>query len=206
MTQYTVLTGDVIKSRDYDNVSEILNTALKKIKYPENMITPFQISRGDEIQAVFKNYIPFPKLIRQIRYELLPLEIRFGIGFGEINNEGYQDNSWNMNGTAFYHARKALKIVDEKRKFYTQFVSNKKIDEAINTILYLIDTLEKEWTDAQWEAIYYYEKKGTYKKAATELDIAFQNVEKRCRAAKWKEVDFAENSIEKLLKKFLDKR
>ena len=202
MSQYTVLTGDVIKSRDYDNVREILNNSFKKVKYPKNVITPFQISRGDEIQAVFKNYIPFPKLIRQIRYELLPLEIRFGIGFGEINEDINQDNSWNMNGTAFYNARKALKIVDENRTFYTQFVSNSKIDEAINTILYLIDTLEKEWTDAQWEAIYYYEKKGTYKKAAKELDIAFQNVEKRCRAAKWKEVNFAENSIEKILKNF----
>ncbi|MFW6311484.1 MAG: SatD, partial [Nanoarchaeota archaeon] len=63
--------------------------------------------------------------------------------------------------------------------------------------------LQSEWTDSQWEAIYYYEKKGTYKKAAEELNIAFQNVEKRCKAAKWKEIKFAEKSINKIIKNFV---
>lgn len=65
-------------------------------------------------------------------------------------------------------------------------MSNNQIDEAINTILFLIDTIQANWTEAQWEAIYYYEKLGTYKKAAEVLNIASQNVGKRCNAARWR--------------------
>jgi hypothetical protein len=79
MSKYTVINGDVIQSRKYNNISEILNKSLKKINYPDNMIIPFKISRGDEIQAVFKGALALPNLIRQIRYELINNDIRFGI-------------------------------------------------------------------------------------------------------------------------------
>jgi hypothetical protein len=202
MSQFTVITGDVIKSRKYKNVNEILNKNLKKISYPESIIAPFKISRGDEIQTIFEELISFPKFLRQVRYKLQPLDVRFGIGFGKINEKGNKINSWNMNGAAFYNARESLENIENNNEFKTKFNSGHSIDEAINTILYLIDTFQSDWTDSQWEAIYYYEEKGTYKKAAKELDIAFQNVEKRCRAANWKEVNFAEISIENLIKKF----
>lgn len=130
MTKYIVITGDVIQSRKYNNLSEKLKNKLKEINYPDNMVIPFKISRGDEIQAVFK-------------------------------------------------------------------------DEAINSLLFLIDSFQTEWTDAQWEAIYYYEKEGTYQKAAEKFNIAFQNVEKRCKAAKWKEVELAETPINNLIKDFI---
>jgi hypothetical protein len=67
MTKYTVITGDVIQSRKYNNLSEKLKNKLKEINYPDNMVIPFKISRGDEIQAVFKGNLAFPNLIRQIR-------------------------------------------------------------------------------------------------------------------------------------------
>lgn len=203
MPQYTVITGDVIKSRNYNNINEILNERLKNIKYPENTLVPFKISRGDEIQAVFKGHMSFPKFIRQIRYKLLNLDIRFGIGFGNIDEKSDEISSWSMNGPAFYYAREALESIEKDNIYKTRFKSDNQIDEAINTILYLIDTFQSDWTDSQWEAIYYYEEKGTYKEAAQELNIAFQNVEKRCRAAKWKEINFAERSVNKIIKKFI---
>ena len=206
MTKYTVITGDVIRSRKYKNINKLLTESINNISYPDNMIVPFNISRGDEIQAVFKGHILFPKFIRQIRYKLINLDMRFGIGFGNINEINNNMSSWNMNGPAFYYAREALEEIEKDNKYKTRFKSNNKIDEAINTIQFLIDTLQAEWTDSQWEAIYYYEKMGTYKKAAKELNIAFQNVEKRCKAAKWKEVSLAEKKINKIIKYFFTRR
>ncbi len=203
MNQYTVITGDVIKSRDYNNINEMLTKKLKEIKYPENMIVPFEISRGDEIQAVFKGYASFPQFLRQVRYKLLNIDIRFGIGLGKIDKKSDEISPWSMNGPAFYYAREALEDIEKDDKFKTKFKSDNQIDGAINTILYLIDIFQSEWTDSQWEAIYYYEEKGTYKEAARELNIAFQNVEKRCKAAKWKEVNFAEKSIDRIIKKIV---
>lgn len=203
MTKYTVITGDVVNSRDYNNLNEILNKSVQKINYPDNTVVPFKISRGDEVQAVFKGAVQFPKLIRQIRYRLLNIDIRFGIGFGEIDEKNDEISSWKMNGPAFYYAREALENTEKTNKFKTRFKSKNKIDEAINTLLFLIDSFQSEWTDAQWEAIYYYEEKGTYKEAAKKLNIAFQNVEKRCKAANWKEVELAEKSINNLIKDFI---
>lgn len=54
MAQYTVITGDFIGSRKYENFNKILKDKLRKIEYPENMLTPFSLSRGDEIQAIFQ--------------------------------------------------------------------------------------------------------------------------------------------------------
>ena len=164
MNQYTVITGDVMNSRSYNNINEILTERLKNIKYPESMIVPFKISRGDEIQAVFRGYISFPQFIRQIRYILLNIDIRFGIGFGNIDEKSDEMSSWNMNGSAFYYAREALEKIEKENIFKTRFKSNSQIDKAINTILYLIDTFQLGWTDSQWGAIYYYEKKELIKK------------------------------------------
>lgn len=201
MSQFTVITGDVIQSKKYEKIYDSINKRLKNINYPKSMVTPFIISRGDEIQTVFEGNISFPIFLRQIRYILRPLNIRFGIGYGDINEMGDGVNSWTMNGTAFHYARESIDYLDKNNKFITRFKSNNCIiDEAINTILYLIDTLQFQWTASQWEAIYFYEKMGTYKKVAEELDIAFQNVGKRCKAAKWKEVNYAEQSISNLLK------
>lgn len=200
MSKYIVITGDVIESKEYENINNLLKSGIKNIKYPENVITPFKISRGDEIQTVFKGKIKLAQFLRRVRYLLSPLEIRFGIGFGEIEANNDKDiSSWSMNGSAFHNAREVLSEIEKEEIFKSKIRSGSTYDEAINTILFLIDTIQADWTDSQWEAIYYYDTKGTYKKAAKVLDIAFQNVEKRCKAANWKEVTYAEQSINNIL-------
>lgn len=203
MIKYLVITGDIIESKKSGMVNEALKRRLIEVEYPENLLAPFRLSRGDEIQAVFKGYISFPRLIRQIRYLIRPLKVRFGIGFGEIQEKSQDNNSWNMNGTAFHYARESLDKIAGEGLLQTIFTSNSEYDEAVNTILLLIDNFQNEWTDAQWEAIYYYEKLGTYKKAAEKLNVAFQNIGKRCKAAKWKEIKYAEDSIDKIISKIL---
>jgi tetratricopeptide (TPR) repeat protein len=198
--KYLVITGDIIESRKSGITNEILKKKLLEIEYPDNLLAPFRLSRGDEIQAVFRGYISFPAMLRQIRYLLRPLKLRFGIGFGEIEEQSTDRNSWNMNGTAFHYAREALDIITAEDFFQTIFLSNSDYDEAINTILLLIDNFQNSWTEAQWEAVYYYEKLGTYKKAAEKLNIAFQSIGKRCKAAKWREIRYAEDIIDRIIK------
>lgn len=203
MDRYYVLTGDIIQSRNYDNFSEKIKQGLSQVDYPEQMVTPFKISRGDEIQSVFEFPASFPRIIRQVRYLLRPLEVRFGVGLGEVDHITGDADSWEMNGPAFYNARSSLEFLEENKNFKTRFTAGNSGDRAVNTILYLIDTLQEDWTDSQWEAIYYYEREETYKKAAQKLNIAFQNVEKRCRAARWKEVKYAEDRVTTIIDDFL---
>jgi hypothetical protein len=55
-----------------------------------------------------------------------------------------------------------------------------------------------KWTDKQWDAVHFYESEGTYESASKILQIAAQNVEKRCKAANWIQLKHAENTFEKI--------
>ncbi len=234
MSVFTVITGDIINSRKSNISFQELEKKLDRFKYPEEMVTPFKILKGDEIQGVFKGFMETPQLIRKLRYSLYPIHLRIGIGIGAIEDGLDRGDSWQMNGPAFYLARNALDQVkadndltltrisssftknnSENNLLYNptldnnisdDFTPNQIINEfldlSINTILLLIDTIQKDWTESQWEAVCLYEELGTYKKAAKKLGIAFQNVEKRCNAANWKQVEKAEINIKDIVKKW----
>jgi len=231
MSVFTVITADIIDSRKTSISFGDLEKRLINLNYPEEMITPFKILRGDEIQGVFSGFLKTPQILRRLRYCFYPLQLRIGIGIGTIEKGIDKDNSWEMNGPAFYLARNALDQVkadhdlsltrinsasqkntslknkpdsliekNSKPKHYIgKDISNEGLDLAINTILLLIDTIQRDWTENQWEAVYFYEVMGTYQKAAEKIGIAFQNVEKRCNAANWKQVERAEINIRDII-------
>ena len=76
------------------------------------------------------------------------------------------------------------------------------LDEMINVMFLLMDSIIKRWTPEQWEAVDAYSRLGTYKAAAHEIGIAFQNVQKRCYAARWGEIRRAEEYICRALQRF----
>jgi len=194
----TVITADIINSRKNMQFSVNLMERLNKIKHLE-IISPFSLSRGDEIQGVIKGWLGAPEIVRYLRYRCRPLQIRVGIGIGSIEEELIQINSWQMNGTAFHLARTALEQV-EKLKGITTVIKTgvTEFDEFINCIWLMVDTVQKKWTDKQWEAVHVYEESGTYEEASKVLGITMQNVEKRCKAAQWKQLKHAENTLAKI--------
>ena len=104
--------------------------------------------------------------------------------------------SWEMNGPAFFRSRRALEEVKKERRAFTSLqTGDREFDRLAGALLLLIDTIASRWTDAQWEAVMTYEEKGVYHKAAEVLGIAYQNVEKRCRAARWWAVQKAEAAL-----------
>ncbi|ACL70298.1 SatD family protein [Halothermothrix orenii] len=198
MDQVTVITADVIGSRNHDRVTTLLKDKLVDFSHPSLMV-PVGVFRGDELQVVCRGYGDYPEVVRELRYYCQPLELRIGIGFGTIE-EGYGSNTpWEMNGTAFSRARKALDgIKDEKDHFTLVCSGDDRWDEVVNTLYLLLDTIQSRWTEAQWEAVHLYDKKGTYREAALVLGIALQNVQKRCSAANWNQVREAEETLSKM--------
>lgn len=185
MELYTVLTADVIASRTQEAVVAAKKTKLQEIS-DANLITPFTFSRGDEIQAVLYGALSSPALLRKLRYHCLPLQLRIGIGIGRITSGLGATSSWEMNGPAFHRARQALDELKQNRHWRTRLVSGDPgLDHIINTMFTLYDVNQSRWTLPQWEGVMLYEEAGTYQEAASRLGVAFQNVEKRCRAARW---------------------
>lgn len=204
MEIYTVLTADVIDSRRQETV-----VAAKKAQLHEltdaALVTPFTFSRGDEIQAVVAGALSSPALLRKLRYYCLPLELRIGIGIGRITSGLGASSSWEMNGPAFHRARQALEQLEENRHWRTRLVSGDPgLDQMVNTLLNLYDVIQSRWTLPQWEGVMVYEATGSYLEAGKQLGVAFQNVEKRCRAARWWALREAEAAFPLILTQYTD--
>jgi hypothetical protein len=195
MKLFAVITGDVIDSKKHPGYLEMLKESLSQIRTP-GLYTPFNVSRGDELQAVCDDLASLPVVIRNLRYICRPLKIRLGIGIGRIDNPIPGRNSWDMTGSAFIFARKALDLIKKSKMPQTVLVSEDSFfDQIFNMVYCLTDTIMNGWTPRQWEAVQAYEAGRTLVKAAGELKIAWQNVQKRCQAAKWDVIKRVEEEL-----------
>lgn len=205
MKLFAVITGDVIDSKKHPGYLETLRENLSLIHTP-GLYTPFNPSRGDELQAVCEDPSLLPVIIRNLRYVCRPLKIRLGIGIGQIDNPVSSCNSWDMTGPAFIFARQALDLIKKSKLPQTVLVSEDPfLDRVFNMVYSLADTIMNGWTPRQWEAVQAYEAGRTFVKAAGELNIAWQNVQKRCQAAKWDVIKRAEQELGHLLEERFSK-
>lgn len=200
MQHFAVITGDIINSKKYPDNMEKLKEKLYQIP-SSGLCTQFHISRGDELQGVCDNLSLLPGIIRNLRYVCRPLNVRLGIGIGMISDSSLgQPNSWDMNGQAFILARRALDSIKKSKIPQTVLVSDDSLfDRVFNLVYSLVDTVVNGWTHNQWEAVQAYEADRTFVKAAGALKIAWQNVQKRCQAAKWDVIKKAEQDMAVLL-------
>lgn len=201
-----VITADIVESRKQGKYLKELPGRLKGLRVPSAII-PFTVSRGDELQAVLDSFDELPAIIRRLRYTVKPLKLRVGVGIGEIDKMGLDGarSSWELSGEAFFNARTALEEI-KSLKIARTFVRSgiEPLDTSLNTIFLLLDTIVDDWTEKQWEAVHIYEQQGTYEKAASLLGVSIQNVQQRCKSAKWKIVRRVEENIIFLLNNYLN--
>ncbi|MGC9384609.1 MAG: SatD family protein [Kosmotogaceae bacterium] len=202
MGSLAVITADIVKSREKDILREKITSKIDKFDCPELAI-PFSVSRGDELQGVIEKPHNIAKVIRKLRYFVKPLKLHVGVGIGEIDKTELQKarSSWDLNGNTFIKARDALDIAKKNRLYKTVVITGDKFaDTCVNTIFLLLDSLESEWTEKQWEAVHTYESAGTYEKASKRLGSTIQNIQQHCSSAKWSVIREAEEKLELLLK------
>ncbi len=196
----TVITADVVGSRQQDAAMALLPERLKALQHPL-LVHGFAMSRGDEIQGLADGLLAAPQLIRKLRYASRPLTLRVGVGLGAVPSPQGALTSWDLSGEAFFRARQALDALKKTNRPVpnTSVVSwDGGLDAIADALFALLDAVCARWTQAQWEATIAYETAGTYEAAAKALGIAFQNVEKRCRAARWSAVRAGEAGLHKL--------
>ena len=194
MERVTVVTADVVESRRHAGLVERLGERIMALAHPA-IITGFSVSRGDEVQAMLRGWLRAPEVIRHLRYVCRPARLRVGLGIGVIPPSSLRDDPWLMNGPAFHSARQALDTAKAQRRATLANTGIKGFDAFLNCIWSLVDSLEENWTGKQWEAVYLYEREGTYARASAVLGISPQNVQKRCKAARWDRVREAERVL-----------
>jgi len=197
---YAVVTADIVHSREHEFSIENLNDSLNGFAN-DLLAKRFSISRGDELQAVVSKVEALPIVLRRLKYLLIPLRLRMGIGIGFIEDSTFlnAESSWDMSGRVFFDARTALDRAKSSREMDTFFICEEPLDLFLNTVFALIDTLESGWTDKQWEAVHTYEREGTYERAAGVLGVTAPNVQSHCSKANWNVIRLAEKNISTIL-------
>lgn len=213
----SVVTCDIIRSRKYSTVQRkqidtVLRRAFSTLSrvYKETIHTPlsFNIIMGDEFQFVVDKPEKSYEMVVYYRAlvalaDLTPVvSFRSAIGVGEIAVENRKD-SYAQDGKAFHQSRQGIEqFQDQKWKGKRRskiLTGDTALDETLDIVLMYQDLLEEGWTRSQWEAIRWRFELSTYEDIAKKIGIAYQNVQKRLKAARWDEFSqglaFVETSL-----------
>jgi len=107
---FFVITTDIISSRKHENANSLAEAGLSALnaRYRSELKADFTLYRGDEIQGALGGTADIVRLIRHLRFYLLGLDLRIGVGAGGITTGLEKEYAWQMDGSAFHHSRAAL--------------------------------------------------------------------------------------------------
>lgn len=214
--KYVAIIGDIVDSKkikDRKAIQQKFKNILADInvKYSEDIASKFTITLGDEFQGLLKNTNNIMKIICEIEMAMSPIELRFGIGIGDISTDINFDNSSEIDGPAYHRARKMIKEIESRKSQYTERHSNImicseenniEIDELLNSILSVCTALKSKWTDRQKEIIYaYISNDENQYKAAHILNIGQPSVNKALSNARFYSYKSAIDTVNSFLSK-----
>jgi SatD family (SatD) len=177
---YGVLIADVVESRSHAHLRSSLNEKLRIAsiaQLDDKLIrVPYAVTAGDEFQTIASRVDSIPRLILDLRRRLQPLPLRIGFGIGAIQGP-IRPPVNRIAGQAFEFARAAINQIKEKRKYptLTAFRSyTPDVDEIINLVYGLHDTLLRQISAKQWETIatYLIKNRVDYTAKALSIDIS----------------------------------
>lgn len=154
--------GDIIDSKNIKNRNKVqnkLNRVLKKMNkdYKEYIVSQWTITLGDEFQVLIKPNIEIFKMLDYISYKMDPVNIRFGLGFGEIYTDIQYERSIGSDGPAYWNAREAISIIHQNNYYGNSkisFKSENENDDILNNLIYYTDWMRENWTRTQKEILY----------------------------------------------------
>ena len=194
--EYIAIIGDIHDSRlleDREEVQKKLLDVLKFInkKYQKDWVSKCSISMGDSFQGLLKLSSPFMQIIFDIELALFPVQLRFGVGIGEVTTAIDPLNSQINDGPAYHHARQAIEIIEQSEQQYATRKTNiylsdqKKCEEVklINAIFALNTAIKSKWSNRQTEIIktYLSNNENQYETAHA-LDIGQSSISKALKS------------------------
>jgi hypothetical protein len=156
---YFAIIGDIISSRKIENrklFQKQLSAVLDDINraYSQDIASKFVITLGDEFQGLLKRADRLLEITDKIKFQLEPVEIRFGIGVGRMITEIIPETSVGADGPAYWCARNAILLIHEKNdynvsKIIIEAEEQNDFVDVINESLRLCDYMEKKWRSSQ---------------------------------------------------------
>ena len=183
---YIAVIGDIKRSRsikDREHVQQTLKETLEFVnrQYQNDIASNFTITLGDEFQALLANGACVMQILNKIKQTMYPIEIRFGIGIGEMRTEFQRQISIGSDGPSYYMARSAIEYLKKNEQRNTVSASAIRIetDETnmaavalLNTILSLLSVIESQWSVRRRAVIFdMYEHNDSQSNVAARLGI-----------------------------------
>lgn len=192
------LIGDIVNSRQIKNrqiFQEHYHQIINKInqRYAEQLVTPFTITAGDEFQGLLYRADLIFQIIDEISIELLPNQVRFGLGYGEIITQLNPKLSIGSDGPAYWNAREAIAYIHDNNDYGSNLVyiclDDKERMKLVNTLVSSAQFIRSKWTSTQLEVLKaliqsnYYREKFEHKKLSQVLGISASALNKRIKAS-----------------------
>lgn len=207
MHPLTVINGDIKASRKMPRMERyewqlFLKSSIVQLneKYSDKIDVPFMITKGDEFQGVLKRLADVNKIICKFEQLTYPLQVRFGVGYGNIQKMG-SHITIEMDGPAFHRASKALEIAKQKKRVVWFNTAAQEFDLTINTIYLLVFAIKKKWSKISFNRYWKYKEFGTYERVAQGEGVTPQAVWDSLRNAHATDVIEAEQVLEKIFRK-----
>lgn len=224
---YFAIIGDIVNSKKLTN-RWIIQKELKEVldlvntDYKEYLVSMFSITLGDEFQGLFKNADKLLQVMDIIRCKMHPVELRFGIGIGNMNTKIIHDTSMGSDGPAYWAAREAINYIHDNNDYgysqmYISFYQNDRSEnnyhnqliEILNSTLCLCDRIKNSWTSSQYNFVrevfleYRYGNNGEYcqTEIADALGVSRQMVNSKMKNTGLTSYVKAKRSVEKMLQK-----
>ena len=178
---YLALIADVIDSKmvqERFNLQKQLEKALRKMNelFGDYLASCFTLTLGDEFQALLKVYAPVFQIIDTLRSELIPTQLRFGIGLGEIATAIDPLQSIGADGPAYWNARAAINLVHQKNDYgNTQIYfssGNDSKDLLVNALIASGEAIRSGWRGSQEEILLDLLKRFVYSENFSQQDLA----------------------------------
>lgn len=178
---YLALIADVIDSKmvqERFNLQKQLEKALRKMNelFGDYLASCFTLTLGDEFQALLKVDAPVFQIIDSLRSELIPTQLRFGIGLGEIVTAINPLQSIGADGPAYWNARAAINLVHQKNDYgNTQIYfssGNDSKDLLVNALIASGEAIRSGWRGSQEEILLDLLKRFVYSENFSQQDLA----------------------------------
>ena len=188
---HIAIIGDLVDSKrlnraDRTAASAVLSGLLAKWNHDQRTAAAFVISRGDEFEGLIHDPTMVSTVLWDVAFDLPGLEVRIGVGVGEIYTPLVASSSDEVDGPVYHAARAAIEAAAAAGHVGGDFRGFGPIwDPALGAVARALYAHRLGWTDAQRRVAGLLRDDWEQVRIAEKLDVTRQNISKHAAAAQW---------------------
>jgi predicted XRE-type DNA-binding protein len=193
---------------------DVLEMVNSSPEFCDDIASNFTITLGDEFQGLLKSGQNLMKILTFIESRIYPIQVRFGIGIGNIQTEIYRYAALGADGAAYYRAREVIEQIknsEKRNKSINSRIAVKSdaedelLETQINTILALCSAIKSNYTIKQNQVInYLIQNDENQYQVANALNIKQPSINRTIRVTNYyllkSAIEVVQKSIDQLLK------